>query len=67
MTRRLRMSHVIVQVHLVWDDGDEITPGPPMQPMMLPPSQVAAYLAEVPNQLPRIAAELLAEPTAEVA
>lgn len=65
MSRRLRMSHVAIQVHLVWDDGEELVPGPSMQPMLLPPSLVDDYLTEVPNQLPRIEAELIVKDAAE--
>lgn len=28
---RLRVAHVIVQPVLVWDDGEELTPGPAAQ------------------------------------
>lgn len=32
MTRRLRIAHLIVQPVLVYDDGDELTPGPQAAP-----------------------------------
>lgn len=30
--RRLRIVHVVVTPVLVWDDGDELSPGPQAQP-----------------------------------
>lgn len=54
MTRRLRVSHVVVQTVLVWDDGDELAPGPAVEPVSVPLSalpglaqQIAAEVAQV--------------------
>lgn len=33
---RLRVSHVVVQPVLVWDDGEELSPGPQCQPIQVP-------------------------------
>lgn len=30
--KKLRISHVIIQPVLLWDDGDNLTPGPQAQP-----------------------------------
>ena len=56
MTRRLRVAHVVVQPVLVWDDGEELTPGPGVQPLSLSlsafpefPQQLAEQLAEAEN------------------
>jgi hypothetical protein len=38
--RRLRVLHVQVLPVLVWDDGEEITPGPETQPMVVPLAQL---------------------------
>lgn len=35
MTRRLRITHVIIQPVLVWDEDDELAPGPPAQPQQV--------------------------------
>ena len=58
MTRRLRVAHVIVQPVLVWDDGENLSPGPEAQPRQLPLSamrtfdeDLAAQLADVPDPL----------------
>lgn len=39
--KRLRVSHVIVQPVLVWDDGEELTPGPQASPMQVPLSALS--------------------------
>jgi len=57
MARRLRVAHVIVQPVLVWDDGEELAPGPQAQPQQvclsaLPdlPEMLLAQLAEIEQQ-----------------
>ena len=32
---RLRLHHFVVQPVVVWDDGEDLTPGPVIQPQML--------------------------------
>ncbi len=39
--RRARISHVVVQPILVWDDGVELSPGPDAQPFSVPLSALA--------------------------
>lgn len=57
MSRRLRVLHVVIQAQLVWDDGDELTPGPQPQPISLPPSGVAAFLDALPGEVARLEQE----------
>lgn len=57
MSRRLRVAHVIVQPVLVWDDGDEMTPGPQVQPATVPASQLAAVADSLPAEVARLEAE----------
>jgi sugar phosphate isomerase/epimerase len=52
VTRRLRISHVVVQPVLVWDDGDELAPGPPAQ-------AVQVSLAELDGYADRLRAEIV--------
>ena len=33
--RRLRLQHFVVQPVVVWDDGEELLPGPPIEPQPL--------------------------------
>ncbi|RRQ26313.1 hypothetical protein DK926_18895 [Rhodococcus sp. Eu-32] len=63
-TRRLRVAHVIVQPVLVWDDGEEMEPGPAVQPSTLPVSKVAEALASLPAQLAQMEQAELGETAA---
>jgi hypothetical protein len=54
MTRRLRILHVIVTPVLVYDDGDELTPGPQAQPIAVPLSGVAALIESLPGDVAKI-------------
>lgn len=46
-TPRLRVSHVIVQPVLVYDDGDELAPGPTMQPTQVRLSELPGLADEI--------------------
>jgi hypothetical protein len=48
---RLRISHVVVQPVLVLDDGEELRPGPPIDPVLLPLSELAEFAASLPDQV----------------
>lgn len=70
MTRKLRISHILVQPVIVWDDGEELSPGPATQPTQVKPSDLATLLPHVLDQIAQAEAELLAqeapdEPTEE--
>lgn len=56
--RRLRVTHVTVQPHLVWDDGDNLSPGPTTQP-------VDVALADLPGVPASILAQLAGVETSE--
>jgi hypothetical protein len=60
MERRLRISHVLVQPVLVWDDGDELQPGPQVEPVTLPLSQLAELAENLPPQVAELAERLKA-------
>lgn len=47
ITRRLRVSHVVVQPVLVWDNGQELSPGPQAQPVSVPLSGLAGLADEI--------------------
>lgn len=51
MTARLRVLHVIVQPVLVWDDGDEMAPGPEVPAQALSLSKVGAMLDGLPAEI----------------
>lgn len=49
--RRLRVSHVVVQPVLVWDDGEELSPGPTVEPLTMRISELAEFAANLPGQV----------------
>ncbi len=56
------MSHVVVQPVLVWDDGEDLSPGPEVQPLSLPQSHLAAFgTVYLPQQVKDLAEKLAAE------
>ena len=55
--RRLRLQHFVVQPVLVWDDGEELAPGPPVQPQSL----TYAGLRDLAEHWPATLAELEAQ------
>lgn len=61
MTRRLRIAHLVVQPVLVWDDGEELEPGPAAQPITVPLSQLAALAERLPGEVAALAEKLTAE------
>ena len=59
MTQRLRVSHVIVQPVLTWDDGEELTPGPQAQPVQIPLSALAGLADQIRAEIAQQEAQLL--------
>lgn len=59
---RLRIAHLIVQPVLVWDDGEELSPGPAAQPLTVPLSQLAALADRLPVEVAALAERLTEEP-----
>ena len=58
MTARLRISHLVIQPVLVYDDGDELTPGPELNPVQLSLSKALDMLAGLPAEVEKLAAQL---------
>lgn len=54
----LRVSEVLVQPVLVWDDGEELSPGPGVEATKLPLSKLATFGPELLAQLPELAEKL---------
>lgn len=46
-TKTLRVLHVIVQAHLVYDDGSELAPGPVMDPVRVKLSELGDLAGEI--------------------
>lgn len=58
--RRLRIAHITVQPVLVWDDGEELTPGPDLQAFSVPLSRAIEIISGLPGEVAALA-ERLAE------
>lgn len=65
MERRLRVAHVLVQPVLIWDDGQELTEGPTLNALMLPPSKLAEFADGLPAQVEAITAQMTEETDAK--
>lgn len=60
MTGRLRIAYIAVQPALVWDDGDQLVPGPEVDLLRLPLAQAQQVLAELPAHVERLAEQIAA-------
>jgi hypothetical protein len=61
MTRKLRIAHLEVRPVLVWDDGDELTPGPELGQIVIPLSRLAGFAGSLPGEVAALAEKLEAE------
>lgn len=61
MTRRLRVSHVVIQPVLIWDDGEDLAPGPAAQPQQVPLAALSQVPDDIRAQVVGLEAQLLAE------
>lgn len=64
---KLRISHIVVQPVLVWDDGEELTPGPELGQIAVPLSKVLPFAEGLPGEVAELQAKLEAagQPTPE--
>lgn len=58
MTQRLRIQSLLVTPVLVWDDGEELTDGPPLGQVSVPLSKLAAFGASLPAEVAALQAKL---------
>ncbi|POH63969.1 hypothetical protein C3B59_10525 [Cryobacterium zongtaii] len=58
MTPRLRIQSVIVTPVLVWDDGEELTPGPELGQISLTLSNLPMFAEGLPAEVAALAARL---------
>lgn len=56
--KKLRIQAVTVQVALVWDDGDELSPGPDLEPLTLSLSQARGMLDGLPAEVAKLAEQI---------
>ena len=54
--KRLRISHVLVQPVVIWDDGDNLEPGPEVDALAVPYGQLAEFVINLPEQVATLAA-----------
>lgn len=59
--RKLRISHVEIRAVLVWDDGEELAPGPDLRPAAMPLSQTGAFLGALPSEVATLAEKLASQ------
>lgn len=57
--KKLRIQALTVQVSLVWDDGDELTPGPDLAPVTVSLSQARAMVEGLPAEVGVLEARML--------
>lgn len=57
--RRLRIAHLTVQAVLVWDDGDDLAPGPTTDPMVVAVADLPAVAENLRAELPALEERLL--------
>lgn len=60
----LRISTILVQVILVQDDGEELTPGPELQPISVPLSKLAELADVIPAEIAALQARITNSPSA---
>jgi hypothetical protein len=58
VSRRLRIAHLIVTPVLVWDDGEELSAGPTLNPVTVPLSRVPELVASLPGEVAGLAVQL---------
>lgn len=64
-TPRLRISHVVAQPVLVWDDGEELTPGPSIEAITVPLSKLSMLAETLPAEVAALETHLLQEAEAK--
>lgn len=58
---KLRIAHLVIQPVLVWDDGEELSPGPELGQISIPLSKLAEFGAGLPAEVAALAAKLESE------
>ena len=49
----------------MWDDGEELSPGPEVKPVTLPLSQVPHFAQVLPAEVAQVAEQLNAQPESD--
>jgi hypothetical protein len=59
--RKLLVHAVTVQVALTWFDGEELTPGPPLEPVTVSLSQARTMLDGLRDEVAKLAEHIAAQ------
>lgn len=59
--RRLRLQHFVVQPVFIWDDGEELSPGPAVEPQPLTLAGLNDLLETWTEKLSQIQAQVASE------
>ena len=59
MSRRLRIAHVLIQPVLVWDDGEELAPGPEAVAVQVKLSELAGMADKLRAEVAKAEAQSL--------
>jgi hypothetical protein len=65
--KKLRLAHVLVQPVFVYDDGEEMTPGPQIQATQFAPSQLSEFVDSLPNLVAEVEAKIAEQQAAQPA
>lgn len=63
MNKKLRIAHLVVQPVLVWDDGEELTPGPELGQIAIPLSKLGDFAGTLPEEVVALQVKLEADQT----
>jgi len=59
MTRKLRIQSLLIQPVLVWDDGEDLAPGPEVSTATVPRAQAAEFLDGLPAHISALESQVL--------
>jgi hypothetical protein len=57
--KRLRISAIVVQPYVVWDDGEELMPGPSLEPITVKLSELAGLAERLPQDVAGLAEKIV--------
>jgi hypothetical protein len=61
MGKKLRIANLVIQPVLVWDDGEELTPGPELGQVAVTLSKLGHFAENLPAEVASLEARLLAD------
>lgn len=58
-SKHLRIARIVVQPELVWDDGEELSAGPPIDSLSITLTQLREFAEALPGQVADMERQLL--------